>query len=277
MGIAATLALVGISLLYMIGRAMEKREWEALARTELYQFFIALIWVFVIYTAFIGFACSTSCAVAGGNPYTVAMNYLQSTKSSLEDEVVNLLSLAKSTRWDSAVMQIVFPGTSCWSGACVTMGAGCASIADNYETIATLLIPLVGSLAVQQLALIVISAISFNILLPIGVLVRLIPGLRSTGAFLIAIAVAMYIVFPLTYVFAYKASAAASAAVISMPLPGDENAFGCEKAYPVVKALQEIGKMLPQAVFFPALSMIITIGAARVLSKVFMYDFQDFT
>jgi len=32
---------------------------------------------------------------------------------------------------------------------------------------------------------------------------------------------------------------------------------------------------LVQAAFFPTLSMIITIGAARALSKVFIYDFQD--
>ncbi|MEM2974427.1 MAG: hypothetical protein QW112_02270 [Candidatus Micrarchaeia archaeon] len=42
---------------------------------------------------------------------------------------------------------------------------------------------------------------------------------------------------------------------------------------PFMESMDRIGVILPQAVFFPAFSMLITIMSARVMSKLFMNDF----
>jgi hypothetical protein len=144
---------------------------------------------------------------------------------------------------------------------------GCGYIANSLEQIAFMLAPFIGSLIIQKFALTIIAGTAFTLLLPVGIILRLIPFAREAGAFLIAIAVALYIVLPLTYVFAERATA-------NIPLES-ASINSCDDIAAVKSMLSAIGNALPQAVFFPALSMIITIAAARVLSKVFTYDFLE--
>jgi hypothetical protein len=133
-------------------------------------------------------------------------------------------------------------------------------------------------------------------ILPVGLILRISPFGREAGAFLMAVAISLYIIFPLTFVFAEKATSmiiskdpsyAINVDDISLPSLntamenegfkslGFPYPFDCAEFAPMEKLLKLVGNMLPQAVFFPALSMIITLASARVLSKVFMYDFQD--
>lgn len=74
----------------------------------------------------------------------------------------------------------------------------------------------------------------------------------------------------MTYIMADKATVGISYT------PSETGAgLNCIAPETTLSILQNIGKSLPQAVFFPALSTIITIAAARTLTKVFKYDFQE--
>lgn len=257
----ATLTVVLIlAALFMLSRLLNKREWEALAKTELWSTANALIWV-VIIASVATLLCSLSCQINGDeSPFTTAISYVADVQGALEKSSDNLINGAKDIRINKAYAYSLFD-------AMVSPEEGCGYIANSLEQIAFMLAPFIGSLIIQKFALTIIAGTAFTLLLPVGIILRLIPFAREAGAFLIAIAVALYIVLPLTYVFAERATA-------NIPLES-ASINSCDDIAAVKSMLSAIGNALPQAVFFPALSMIITIAAARVLSKVFTYDFLE--
>ena len=62
--IAGTILVVVMMLavLFMIGRAMGRREWEALSKTELYHTGIAAIWAIII-SAVVLTSCNLACTM----------------------------------------------------------------------------------------------------------------------------------------------------------------------------------------------------------------------
>jgi len=275
----AAIVFAIIAIIYMVGRMLNKPDYEALAKLELWQTLNALIWIFIIVLPFVALSCRATCYVAKGNPYEIAQDYVSNLKDKFEDYIVKLISKAKEIRYAGGIQFVIPPSTNCFHGACINVFAGCIALADNYESLALFLYPFLGSLVVQQLALVTFS-ILFSMILPIGLILRLIPRLREAGAFLIALALAIFIVFPLTYVFAKKATQLGLAEVPSFSYGGDVSCsifgiigYGGSGFKDFVKYMYEIGKILPQAVFFPALSTIITLASARAMSKIFLYDF----
>ena len=269
--------LLLLSLIFMFARILGRREWEALARIELTHTLAAVIWVVIIGAFALG-ACSAACTVTKDeNPFTTASDYVSKTRSTLESQLSQLIEIARDTRFKSSDMYFL-------GGVIVRPWQGCNAIAGNFEFMSVMLAPFIGSLIVQQYFLSLVSNLAFQALLPIGIVLRLIPFAREMGAFLIALSVALYIILPLTYVFAVKAMDSIPAADTNLglfgqkctPTPiGDLCAIDCVNPVKTQQIFESIGYSLPQAVFFPALSMIITLGSARVLSKVFMYDFQE--
>ncbi|VVB73407.1 Uncharacterised protein [uncultured archaeon] len=252
-----------LSTLFLLSRLVGKKEWEALSRVELYQVSIAVIWVVIIASAATA-ACSVSCSMTNeDSPFTSAITYISGVRNGLEGNSINLLDKAKEIRVKSALnFGILNAFVGPWSG--------CDNVAGNYETFSVILSPIIGSLIIQQYALIFINNIAFQLLLPLGIIMRLIPFLRESGAFMIAMAFALYIVLPMTYVMAQTATAG-----ISYTPSDTGSGTDCIDPGTALSIMQNIGYSLPQAIFFPALSTIITISAARSLSKVFKYDFQE--
>jgi len=262
-GAVVLTVVLGLSVLFLISRLVNKKEWEALARMEMYQAAIAVIWVVIIAAAATA-TCSVACSMTSNDsPFTSAITYISGVRNGLANSSQDLLIKAKEIRVKSALNLGLL-------GAFVGPWSGCDNIAGNYETFAVILSPIVGSLIIQQYALIFVNNIAFQMLLPLGILMRLVPFLRESGAFVIAMAFALYIVLPMTYVMAMTATAGLS------PAPIDTGSdMDCVAPAAALSILRTIGYTLPQAIFFPALSMIITIAAARTLSKVFKYDFQE--
>jgi hypothetical protein len=251
-----------LALLYMLSRLLNKREWEALAKTEMWQTANALIWVVVI-GAFATLLCTFSCQASGDeSPFTTAAAYLGSVQNNFETAVSTLLDTAKAMHIKSAYALSMF-------GTMVSPYEGCSVLANDYEQMSAIMAPFIGSVIIQRFALMTISGIAFTLLLPIGVILRLLPFAREAGASVIALAVGLYIVLPLTYVFAERATSSISIAVEA------PSSWECIDQGAVKTTFSTIGNAFPQAVFFPALSMIITMAAIRVLSKIFMYDFLE--
>ena len=254
-----------LSLLYMFGRAFGRREWEALAKTELYQTAIAAVWVVMI-SAFALSACSVSCGLTGGKgPFASALTYLNNIQENIRTVTEGFLNAAMKLRIGAAIAIPGGGGSNTWRPY-----AGCSIVADNLEQLAVMLTPFIGSLIVQKISLSIIAAFVFKLLLPVGVILRIVPFARETGALLLAVAVALYIVLPLTYLFALRATLG----VISPNVP-TISMLDCTAQSATENIFATVGAILPQAVFFPALSMIITIASARVLTKIFQYDFQE--
>ena len=298
--IAGTVLIVVMMLavLFMIGRAMGRKEWEALSKTEMYHTFVAVIWT-VIISAVVLTSCNLACTIGNGqSPINTATSYLSGLEEKMGTCIERLLNLAKDLRIYSTFQLMVPPyTTSCASGMCIQPYSGCRVVADTFETMATAyMAPFIASLLAQRFALSAIAVMAFQMILPVGIILRISPFGREAGAFLMAVAISLYIVFPLTFVFAEKATSAIIGKDPSYAINVDDismqslnrameneylRALGypwpidCAEFDPIEKLLKLVGNLLPQAVFFPALSMIITIASAKVLSKVFMYDFQD--
>ena len=260
-GIIITVALA-LSLGYMVSRALNKRDWEAKIRMEVYHLTIAVIWIAIILIV-ANLTCSISCSITKDEtPFTTANSYLKSVNTQIGSVFASLYEKARNIRIESSFSYAV--GNLYYSSR-----AGCDNVAQIYENFAFMLSPFIASLIIQQYALILISQIAFTFLLPIGIILRLIPGLKDSASYVIGIAFALYIVLPLTYVFAKQATEGLTITPISTDV-GD-----CVSASDLQTILIDIGTLLPQAVFFPALSSIITIGAARAFAEIFKYDFAE--
>jgi len=260
-GIIITVALA-LSIGFMISRALNKRDWEALVRMEVYHLTIAVIWTVIILTV-TNLTCSISCSITKDeNPFQTAIIYLNNINTKFSSVFSDLYEKARAIRIESSFSYAV--GNLFYSSV-----AGCENIAQIYENFAFMISPFIASLIIQQYALILISQIAFTFLLPIGIILRLIPGLKDSSSYVIGIAFAMYIVLPLTYVFAKEATQGLEIKPIST------DAKDCISAEDLQTILTDIGYLLPQAVFFPALSSIITIGAARAFAEIFKYDFAE--
>jgi len=254
---------------YILSRALGRRDLEALIRAEIYQTVVATVWVIAVaglaYTT-----CSIACAVAGGeNPFNQAVQYVSDVQANMGSSIVYLIGYAQNMRIKGAVLLDSGLG---FGTVYSRPTAGCSEIANSIESISSVLTTFTGSLVVQQMALSFIYTSAFTILLPIGFILRILPFFRETGALLIGLALALYVVFPLTYVFADRATVGLRGTYITaLPSAG----LLCTDIAPIRDALNIVGFGLVQAAFFPTLSMIITLGSARALSKVFMYDFQE--
>lgn len=265
----ASATFLGISLLYMLGRLFAKREWEALARAELIYAVNGVIAVACIVLPLVQFGCAATCKIAKGDPYNIALKYISRLKEGMEGSIVELLDRAKDARRLS-VLQLALSPFGPVRGASLLPYAGCGVLADIFERVVWMFPIFVGSLVVQELALIVIPQIAITVALPIGFILRIVPSLRTAGAFLIALSLGLYFVFPLTYVFAHAASRIGQKEFILKKPP--KIGAQCYELRPVIGVLYGIGKFLPQVVFFPTLSTIVTIAFVRCASKVFMHD-----
>jgi hypothetical protein len=265
-----------IATVFMFGRLTNRPDFEALAKLELWQTANALIWIFIIIVPFVSIVCISSCYAAKGNPFEISQEYIGNLKEKIEKNIINLIREAKDIRIVGSISFLVPRSRNCFEGVCISFFAGCAAMADNYETLAFLLYPFLGSLVVQQLALITFPMV-FSIIMPVGLILRIIPRFREAGAFLIAVALAIFVVFPLTYVFAKKATSLALSQIPDFDYNKDITCtflgYGGSGFKNFVMYMYEIGKILPQAVFFPTLSIIITVASARAMSKIFLYDF----
>jgi hypothetical protein len=254
---------------------MARKEWEAFVKVEMQSVLVSVIWV-VIIAALANFTCQISCAASGGtdNPFDVSIMYLTGVKGNLETNINFALDSAKQIKIDSASMFMITE-----SGPYMRMYDGCNVVSGNQEMLGNIVSPFIGSIIAQQFLLMFVSMAAFQILLPIGIILRIIPFAREAGALLIGIAFALYIILPLMYVVADMAGKEVMKGYdIEMESIGAStwvDGKQCLTPGPLISNLKAIGFLLPQAVFFPVLAGIVTVAAARVFTKVFQYDFKE--
>ncbi|MEM4389374.1 MAG: hypothetical protein QXG98_01810 [Candidatus Micrarchaeia archaeon] len=280
-------ALVGvlfaIAIGYMAAQLFRRPDWEAMVRVELTQTLLGASMIFIA-VWLSAFSCSISYELAGGDTFAKANAYLAGlTYGEMIPAIMRLYDKAwqaeKLTAWIIGI-------SSCMSGVCFQPYAGYSMVSYNLGTVAGLLAPIVTSLMVQMLALQFIQQFAFVYLLPLGLLLKAVPFTREAGAFLIALAIGLYVVLPLTYIFNARVMADIGPSITAGSYcalkagPGDKpGGQALDSTLEGVGGLCStviavVGKILPQAVFLPALNIVITLAFTRTMARIFTRDYM---
>jgi hypothetical protein len=209
--IVVTIMAVAVALIYMAAQALRKSqmvqtptgqligrpELEILVSIELYQVFVSvIIWVVVLASA--QTMCSVSEGIAGGDPFEISVGYLNGlTYSHALPTVQRLWNAQVFWQYVGAIRGKIGPGA--W-GVIFHVFPFAEFLESSIDFLITLITPFISSLLVQVVGLQLIQAVALRFVLPAGILLRVIPFTRDAGSFLIASALAFYIVFPMTYV-----------------------------------------------------------------------------
>jgi len=282
---AMTIVFMFVGGAYALGPLLGRPMWQAWAKSEVFH---AMLTLFLLANAafFSSVACQVSLQLAGGNPFDVADRYL--TRLVWTQAIPAMMELFVVGFDANVIAQYavqIAPVAWGWSYA---PAAGMKGLANNITLLENLLAPLISSLLLQQVLLQLIQATMFQIVLPVGILLRGIPFTRDAGAFLMAAAFGFYIIFPLTYVMnamvadvIWKDVNDPNArlgilGLCSTPLdPGETSRFGMlsyMNPFRICKAFLTLSHVIPQAVFLPALSMVITTTFIKATTKVIIHQ-----
>ncbi|MEM3030129.1 MAG: hypothetical protein QXH27_00185 [Candidatus Micrarchaeia archaeon] len=288
--VAMLIVFMFVGGVYMVAPLFARPGWQAWAKEE---FFQVLLTLFLLANAafFSSLACQLSLQLAGGNPFDIADKYL--TELVWTQAVPTMMELFALAYEANVIGQYAVQiGPTAWGFSYAPL-AGLKGLANNINLLENILGPLLSSLLLQQVLLQFIQATMFQIVLPAGILLRGISFTRDAGAFLMAAAFGFYVVFPLTYVMnAMVADVIWSDindpsaklglfGLCSVPLdpgtpanPGDVSRFGIFSYFDPrrqCKAFLTISHVIPQAVFLPALSMVITTTFIKATVKVIIH------
>ncbi|MCX6777344.1 MAG: hypothetical protein NT157_00480 [Candidatus Micrarchaeota archaeon] len=269
--LVALITFILIAITYMVSQFMKRDDWALWAKIELYQTFIALILIGGIF-GLSAMVCNISELIAGGDPFTIADRYLSDLVwVRMIPAIEEMFRLSFSAqKWAAFMIGIL----SCMEGICFNPFAGYGTISYNLETMAALITPFAASLLFQKLVLGFIKELAFTIILPAGFILKVFPFTRQAGAFIMALALGFYVVFPLTYVFNKALMDEVSVDSTFTDWCNNEHfSFQGGLGFGMCRALNTVGQILPQAVFLPALSMIITISFVESMARLFEKDY----
>jgi len=305
--VAALLVLLFIAaIVYMLAQFARRPEWEAWVKVQLYHIAVsALLAAGALW--FAGMSCAVTEWVAGGDPFAIADQHISDLfTNNLKRAIFQLIKVQVTSEYISGLYVQL-------GGA--TFGMGFAPfpvykiISNNAQLLVTLTVPFASSLLVQQIGLQLIQASAFTVLLPMGILLRAFGVTRDAGSFLIAVAIGLFVVLPLTYVMdkmlmegpelgdpgfggTPPATAQPGEAICLGTAKGYDRAsdhlwwkkvYSTGSGYPsllnfmsslpyrpdtlIAPAMQCVGYVMPQALFLPALNMIITLAFINALTK----------
>ncbi|GEM_PF-2024309 len=195
---AVTLSMLLVGAAYAVGAIFNSERLRGWAKTE----FLQVIASGIIVASLLVFASgmeTMSQTIAGQDHITYAQNYLNDLNGKLEVLYIGavafnavLETLAK-LRLDISIIV---------AGASAYPFAGFEAVAHNIEMAMTVIFVSIISNAVQANLLTFIQSTMMFYFLPAGIILRSFNPTRSIGAFLMALAIGLYFVFPLTYVLA---------------------------------------------------------------------------
>lgn len=200
---AVTLSLLLVGAVYAVGAIFNSERLRGWAKTE----FLQVIASGIIVASLLVFATgmeTMSQTIAGQDHITYAQNYLNDLNGKLEALYVGTVALNSVLETLGKLkldISIIVAGASGYPFA------GFEAIAHNLELAMTAIFVSIISNAVQANLLTFIKSTMMFYFLPAGVILRTFNPTRSIGAFLMALAIGLYFVFPLTYVLANESIA----------------------------------------------------------------------
>ncbi|MCX8198184.1 MAG: hypothetical protein N3F07_03265 [Candidatus Micrarchaeota archaeon] len=287
-GTVQTMAAVSLSIMalflalfWMIAQFLRKAEYESFVSIESHQLLVSAILLISIFGAS-EFSCRMAELFAGGDPFDISTSYLNFLSDTVMIKAVIALESTKmfvqfwgsmSFRWGVTVWGISVPGFPSF-----------VLLERVVDFLLILVTPFSASLMVQRIMIETIRGIAIPFVLPAGVVMRIFPPTRDAGAFLIASAISFQIVYPYTYVMHKDiVERQIAQAGLERTFSQQLHDLGHDKlsVFSVIEQglfdvqtllftpLIAMSFLLLQALFLPALSMIITVTFIKGLSKFF--------
>lgn len=278
--LAMLVVMLFLSITYMASVVLKRMDWLVWAKEEFYQVIISCV-ILLFISWFTWSTCSVSLSLAGGDPFRVADTYLNDLiwqKS---------VGLATNIYFGSLFAQItaayyipICPGKAGTCGAFPF--AGMNAIAGVLDLMFSIVSTLFASLLMQVIILWLIQAFAFKVMLPLGIFFRIFPPLRQAGATFIGLALAFYIVFPLTYVMDMQIMEGVTGTKADFRnSPGQEWYKANDANWNLLSAvwapgmIQDVANLIPPAVFLPMFNILIAIAFARSVVKMLSQPFPS--
>lgn len=275
-----------IALFYMLGKALAKSEFEAIAKVELREILVSIAIAFgsvgLIFalcnlsTAVLPLFSESLAAVGGGttaqcelDQFKLAEVYIGTLTNGVGvPTIINLEALAFSTYLTQSSVR---------TSTGVNVLAGLRTFSDSISILVGLIFsPLLASLNVQLIAMSLAKYLALAVILPAGIVTRAFKPTREGGAFLIALAVGMHFLWPFLYIINYEITLNTFTILpVQVEKPPVPSAFpGLEMIDltidMVFRNLLNGSQLLLQGLILPVLNITIFIGFVRVFSDFIM-------
>ena len=249
--VISAIALVGavIAVTYMFSKlisgfsSLTDIRLQTWARAETFNLFISAVIIFGIIIV-LGIVSYWVTDTVGRNPFEISYDYLDSLSTGGGIETAENLIQSSYRDQFTATKHFFLGGVGIWGGAGKDFRADYLSRSAHKDMLMNFALLGVVSLEIQKLFLQFIQNATLSILLPIAIVLRIIPFSRQAGNFLIAVSIGFLIIFPLTYVF-YAG------------IETDIQDFSHVEDHVLEQDFNTVGRLMPQAIFLPNLSLVI--------------------
>lgn len=277
--LAMLVVMLFLSLTYMMSVFLKRIRWTIWAKEEFYQVIITC--VIILFIAFFAeTACSVSLSLAGADPFRVADTYLNDLIWQKSVSLASNLYFGSLFYQITAVYFVPSYGQTIKSG--IYIFSGMNALAGVLDLMFGIVSTLFASMFMQVMILWLIQAFAFKVMLPLGIFFRIFPFLRTAGATFIALALAFYIVYPLTYVMSKDIMEGITGKKIDFKNSPDQSFyFANDSNFNILASVwvpdlvQRVADLIPPAVFLPMFSILITIACARSLTKILSQPFPS--
>ena len=282
---AISTVLTFLSLVYALHVLLRKPEWYIWIKDEFYQAVVSLA-ILISVIGVVEILCDVTSSLSGlagvsGDPFSIANNYLNDLIWQKTLNLANNIFMLSVYAQVSAAYALDL-GVVRWFPS-----AGLRAVAQNLDFLYAIVIGISGSLLLQSIGLQLIRAFAFRIIFPFGIFFRMLPFTRTAGATFIAVALGLYIIYPLTFlmdkvvmdtVYANYPGLITTFTVDPALLIGSTLAtlivqYNFTVFAPTVSAMGAVASLLPQALFLPTLNLIITLTFIRTATKVLSQNF----
>lgn len=256
MAIASLLLVVALTSAYMIGKGTNNVRLIAWVNNEYTNVIVSILLGLFVLAIFIGINDKIE-EYYGNDMYTLSFGYIDG----LTNEALSLAQIETKRSLTDLYKTTAYA----FIGTPMTESGGCGKAYMKYyaassahrEMVVDLLTMSAISLQVQKYALYAGMMVVLTFALPVGILLRMFPGIRKLGNFLIAVAFAVGIIFPMTYVLNSEMhDRLFSEACDLTELGRDDEVFPNSRESGCI--LSRIALIFPQAIFFPNISIVIT-------------------
>jgi uncharacterized membrane protein (DUF485 family) len=221
-GLVFGIMLVAIVLARMLGKSSGNKDLEAWASMETSEYVMnAIIFVtmFVVYSALlsVAYAWLNTNSIAGlpsvssGDITGEQLSLTGAISSKLSHVLYYRLIPMEINLLKTKFLLLLYSGSDKISTGPKSLGytlpafPGIGMYIKGLDTLIYLYSMIAPTLAAQVIGLDIIGALAYNLLIPLGILFRFVPFLRSFGNELIAIAIGMGIMMPVAYLLMMRA------------------------------------------------------------------------
>lgn len=284
-GLVLPIASTGIALMifmlalfWMAAQFFRKQEYESFVSIEIYQLFVSVIMLGVIFGASC-FTAEMADGFSGRDQFDVGREYLDYlTNRVIMPNVIELEYLKLQSQYFGDIKMRWGPDV--WGVAAPAFPS--AILIERVTDFLLLFIsPFLSSLMAQMVVLEFVRGVALPFVLPAGAVLRIFPPTRDAGAFLIATSMGFGIVFPYTYVMHDRIVRAMLAApdtsldytqVLQNAGAGNVESFMSDKGvldlkYRFWHPFEYMSYLLLQALFLPALSITLTVAFIKGTTK----------